>query len=119
MSDSGELMRTRLLATFVGTLSILAVTGSAQPIRSDLAAQPNPSTSPSLVAVVDPCTGGPLHGAPGAPAPRPGGNIFEQVQKMIHAGAHPAVVKSFVHAWHVPFSVSADDILRLHDSGAS
>ena len=110
-------MRTRLFATFVGTLSILAVTGRAQPIRSDLAAPPNPSTSPSLVTAIDPNPGAPAPGVPGASAPQPGGNIFEQVQKMIHAGADPAVIKSFVQNWQAPFMVTADDILRLHDSG--
>ena len=37
---------------------------------------------------------------------------------MLAAGAAPEVVKAYVQNWTTPYSISADDVLRLHDKGA-
>ena len=47
---------------------------------------------------------------------RPSGVVLE-VEKLAQSGTDPAVLKAFIQSWQTPYSVSADDILRLHDRG--
>jgi hypothetical protein len=104
-------MKNRLLVFFswltaVGLFLVIAAkTTSAQ-------AQPTP---PPLVTVTP--------NAPAVPSQPPSGfvlksvGIVKEVEKLTQSGADPAVVKAFVQSWRTPYSISADEILRLHAAG--
>src|SRR3954462_5966929 len=102
-----RLSRFQALVLLVGS-SLFLPKAQAQPIRLDL---PPADNRPALVTRSD------------GPAPSgsfsTGGNILAEVEKMVQSGTDPAVIKSFVQNWTGRFSVTADQILRLHDIGAS
>lgn len=52
-------------------------------------------------------------------APAPASSLVVEVEKMMEGGTDAVVVKAYVLNWNQPFSISADEILRLHDLGAS
>jgi hypothetical protein len=43
--------------------------------------------------------------------------IVKEVEKLTQSGTDPAVTKAFIESWQTPYSVSANDILHLHDLG--
>jgi hypothetical protein len=43
--------------------------------------------------------------------------IVRDVEKLTQSGADPAVVKAFVQSWTTPYSVTANDILQMHEAG--
>jgi hypothetical protein len=55
-----------------------------------------------------------------APAPvfvlKPVG-IVKEVEKLAQAGADPSVVNAYIQSWPTPYSVTADDVLRLNAAG--
>src|SRR5690349_18995287 len=44
-------------------------------------------------------------------------SIVAEIEKMVQAGADTAVIKAYIQNWTTRFSVSADEILHLHDIG--
>src|SRR5438045_310125 len=78
-----------------------------------------PAAPPLVTVTTDSTVPAPPPSAPvAAPAfsLRPVG-IMKDVEKLTQAGTDPAVVKSYVQTWPTPYSVTANDILRLHDLG--
>jgi hypothetical protein len=45
--------------------------------------------------------------------------VLAEVTNMVEAKTDPAVIRAFIKGWTTPYSVSADEILHLHDLGAS
>jgi hypothetical protein len=43
--------------------------------------------------------------------------IMKELDKLVRSGTDPGVIKAFIQGWRTPYSVSADDILHLHDLG--
>lgn len=84
-------------------------------LRASAADAPPQSSTQSLVTVT------PQALATNAPAKagfvlKPVG-IMKDVQKLTESGADAGVVKAFVQNWSTPYSLTADDVLRLHDAG--
>jgi hypothetical protein len=77
----------------------------------NVAAQSTAPSAPSLVMRLD---------TPGqAPSPTPANTqIIPEVEKLVQAGADPGVIKTYIENWATPYSVTADEILHLHDIGA-
>jgi hypothetical protein len=102
-------MKTRLALIVSCCLSVGSVisTTHAQPMRLEATPQ---APGPSLVTPLD---------GPSATQVQNQGSILAEIQKMIEAGADPSVIKAFIQNWSGRYSVSADEILRLHDIGAS
>ena len=98
------------LATLLGLL--VAGAALAQPTAPPLVTvTPNPMLAPSpSVAPSQPA-------APGFTL-KPIG-IVKEVLKLTESGADSAVIKAFVQSWPTRYSVTADDILRLHQAGVS
>jgi hypothetical protein len=68
------------------------------------------SPTPSLVTRLDP------------PSPAPaavGAQIVSEVEKMVQSHADESVIKAFIQSWPNTYSLSADQILHLHDIGVS
>src|ERR1041384_1373947 len=92
-------------------LIVVAATGAgAQPVRPD--APVNSEPAPPLVTPADP------RSAATANIKVPNG-IVPEVETMVRSGADPNVVKAFIQNWTGRFTVTADEILHLHDVGAS
>ena len=53
------------------------------------------------------------------PADPPKIGIVSEVEKMVQAGAAPDVIKAFIQNWTSQFTMTADEILHLHDIGVS
>jgi hypothetical protein len=93
--------------------SLLTVGVHGQPLRAEEPAPPGATTtaSPSLVTRLDSVqTVGAMSAA---------GNIVTEVEKMLQAGTDQVVVRAYIQNWSGRYSVSADQILHLHDIGAS
>jgi hypothetical protein len=60
-----------------------------------------------------------------APAPAPAAPVFrlkpvgiiKDVEQLTQSGTDPAVVKAYVQSWSTPYTVTANDILDLHNAG--
>jgi hypothetical protein len=76
------------------------------------------TTSDALVTVTTNAPVTPSQPASAGFALQPVG-IVKEVEKLKQSGADPALIKSFVGSWPSPYSISADDILRLRDDGVA
>lgn len=106
-------MNTRLNRFFCAAFglvpaAVVALVSQAAPVQAQ-------SATNSLVIVT-------ASGAPASPAlghvfaSQPAG-IVKDVKKLMASGADPAVIKAFIQNWPTPYSVTADDILHLHQAG--
>ena len=98
---------TSVIVAFISILAVAAPSIDAQPYAAD--------PSPSLVTRLDTPDVPP---AAAAPAARPA-DLLADVEKMLQSGADESVIKSFIQTWSRPYSLNADQILHLHDIGAS
>ena len=104
-------MKNRLI-TFFSLLTAIGLFLVAATETTCAQAQP---TQPPLVTVNP--------NAPAAQSPTASGfvlkpvGIVREVEKLTQSGADPAVVKAFIQSWRTPYSISADEILRLHAVG--
>jgi len=82
-----------------------------QPSGSQPAASPAAAPAqPNLVTRLD---------TPKLQALAGGRDLVQEVQKMLEGGADSEVVKAYVLNWTTPYTVTSDDILRLHDHHAT
>src|SRR5689334_18006444 len=73
-------------------------------------------TAPSLVTVTTNAPAAPSTSAPTPFVLRPVG-IVKELEKLMQSGTEPGVIRAFIQSWPTPYSVTADDILRLHGEG--
>jgi hypothetical protein len=120
-STPGEEHGNLILATFnvctaMKIRSVKALLWALPLLSWSVAAQPTPNTSssnqPALV------TTQPVPSSPSVAQGTPPGDILSEVIKMIQARTDPDVIKTFIGNWPTPYSVPADEVLRLHDLGA-
>ena len=106
-------MNTRLNSFFCAAFglvpaAVVALVSHAAPVQAQSA--PN-----SLAAITS--AGTPTNPAPGRVLASQPAGIVKDVEKLMASGADPAVIKAFIQNWPAPYSVTADDILHLHQGG--
>jgi len=45
--------------------------------------------------------------------------VVKEVLKLQESGTDPVVIKAFIQSWSSPYSLSANDVLRLHNAGVA
>jgi hypothetical protein len=101
-------MKTRLIALSLTAMGLcLAGAAETAPVQA--------SSTPSPVTVTTNAPAAPMQPASGFVLQPVG--IVKEVEKLAQAGTDPGVIGAFIQSWQTPYSVSADDILRLHALG--